>query len=422
MLNIANPIGNLTTFPGTNGQVIYVAIQDFGGAGCTEVRSFVLYTSCSSITLPSTNQSLCPGADPTAFSVNTTFTGTNAISYVYFNSVQTADNMYTGGTLLGYATPDASGLATYDAPVLGSVGSLPNVIGTYYVYAIADPAPTDTTCRPFQLIQVNVTSGATLTLTSSPATTTQTVCANAAITNITYTFGGSATGATVTGLPTGITASATGTTVTISGSSSAAGTYPYTIATTGGACGAPTLTGTITIQPLATLTLTSTPATTSQTVCLNAPITSITYDFGGTATGATVTGLPAGVSASTTGSTVTISGSPSAVGTFPYTITTTGGACGTPSLTGTITVQPLATLTLTSAPATSTQTVCANATITNITYTFGGTATGATVTGLPTGITASTTANTLLFQVVQALLERSHTRLPLQEVLVAHHR
>ncbi|MEC4003977.1 choice-of-anchor L domain-containing protein, partial [Flavobacterium sp. SUN052] len=366
--NIANPIVNTTTFPGTNGQVIYVAIQDLVGAGCTEVKSFILNTSCSTITNPSANQSICIGGDPAQLCVNTTFSGVDAIEYVYFTTPQSGDAMYTGGVLLGYATPNASGVACYDPAALGNLGSLPNLSGTYYIYAIANPAPVDLTCRPFQLIQVDVTTNATVTLTSAAATTNQTVCVNSPITPITYTFGGSATGATVTGLPAGVTATVSGTTITISGSpnTTLGSPFGYTVNTTGGSCGTASLSGTITVNPLAVIILTSTVATTNQTVCINSPITPITYNFGGTATGATVTGLPGGVTASTTGNTVTISGTPiTSVGSpFSYTITTTGGNCGFPSLSGTITVSPTATLTLTSAGSTTSQTVCIGSPIT----------------------------------------------------------
>ncbi|WP_298306844.1 choice-of-anchor L domain-containing protein, partial [Flavobacterium sp.] len=245
--NIASPIANLTTYPGVNGQQIWVTIQDLAsGSNCVAIDSFFLYqlnttiapaitcgtitstsvafdwtplsgatdytvsyqvnsntpisigsigntstynisglssgdnvnftltpvgasgscfvsasltctaiTSCPTITNPSSNQVLCLNGNPTPFSVNTTFTGTDAISYVYFNTQQTGDNMYTGGTILGNATP-ATGTAVYDAPILGSIGSLPNTAGIYYVYAIANPLPSDAACRPFQEIQVTV--------------------------------------------------------------------------------------------------------------------------------------------------------------------------------------------------------------------------------------------------------------------------
>lgn len=43
--------------------------------------------------------------NPTTLLVNTTSSGTNAISFVYFNIQQTGSNMYTGGTLLSNVTP-----------------------------------------------------------------------------------------------------------------------------------------------------------------------------------------------------------------------------------------------------------------------------------------------------------------------------
>jgi hypothetical protein len=66
--------------------------------------------------------------------------------------------MYSGGTLLGNVTL-VSGIATYDADVLGATGSLPNIPGTYYVYAIANPTPSTITCRPSQQIIVTVNAG-----------------------------------------------------------------------------------------------------------------------------------------------------------------------------------------------------------------------------------------------------------------------
>ncbi|HQJ21155.1 MAG TPA: gliding motility-associated C-terminal domain-containing protein, partial [Bacteroidales bacterium] len=102
---------------------------------------------------------------------------------------------------------------------------------------------------------------------------------------------------------------------------------------------------------------------------------------------ATVTGLPGGVAGNWAGNVVTISGTPTVSGTFNYTVTLTGG-CGTAEATGTISVTPDNTITLTSAAGTDNQTVCINTAITNITYSTTG-ATGATVTGLPTGVTGS---------------------------------
>ncbi|MBI5009997.1 MAG: hypothetical protein HZB98_10200, partial [Bacteroidia bacterium] len=83
--------------------------------------------------------------------------------------------------------------------------------------------------------------------------------------------------------------------------------------------------------------LTSAVGTDAQTVCINTPITAITYSVTG-ATAGSVTGgaLPTGVTASFTAPTLTISGTPSVSGTFNYTITLTGGTGCTAS--GSITV------------------------------------------------------------------------------------
>jgi hypothetical protein len=66
-----------------------------------------------------------------------------------------------------------------------------------------------------------------------------------------------------------------------------AGTFNYTITLTGG-CGTVTATGTITVTASSTIVLTSATGTDAQTVCINTPITNITYATTG-ATGATVT-------------------------------------------------------------------------------------------------------------------------------------
>ena len=134
------------------------------------------------------------------------------------------------------------------------------------------------------------------------------------------------------------------------------------------------------------MTLSSAVGTDAQTKCISTAITNITYATTG-ATGATVTGLPTGVSGSWAANVVTISGTPSVAGTATYTVTLTGG-CGAITTTGTITVTANNTVTLSSAVGTDAQTKCISTAITNITYATTG-ATGATVTGLPTGVSGS---------------------------------
>jgi len=103
---------------------------------------------------------------------------------------------------------------------------------------------------------ITVNPANTISLTSAVGTNNQTVCVNTAITNITYSTTG-ATGATFSGLPTGVTAIWSANIVTISGTPTIVGTYNYIVTLTGG-CGNITANGTITVNScLKTLTLSS---------------------------------------------------------------------------------------------------------------------------------------------------------------------
>jgi gliding motility-associated-like protein len=193
---------------------------------------------------------------------------------------------------------------------------------------------------------------------------------NNPITNITYAVGGGATGAGITGLPSGTTGSYAGGVFTISGTPTAFGTFNYTVTTVGTCSPQPTALGTLIVNPDATITLTSAIGTDGQTICVNNAITNITYSVGGGGTSANVTGLPVGVTGSFAGGIFTITGTPSVSGTFNYTVTTSG-SCVQTSSSGTITIDPAATV-----EAGSGQTVCANAAVT-LGGSFGGSSTGA---------------------------------------------
>ena len=178
----------------------------------------------------------------------------------------------------------------------------------------------------------------TQTLTST-SNNNQTVASGTAISSIVFTWGGSATDATVTGLPaSGISfvKNTTAKTITITGTPTA--TLSYSITTIGTGTTA-TGSGTITVTTAGNQTLSST-SNNNQTVTSGTAISSIVFTWGGSATDATVTGLPAsGISfvKNTTAKTITITGTPTA--TVSYSIATTGtGTVATGS--GTITVTP----------------------------------------------------------------------------------
>jgi large repetitive protein len=254
----------------------------------------------------------------------------------------------------------------------------------------------------------------------SSANNTQTVCPNFAIANIAYNVTGGATGAGVTGLPSGVTGSFSGGVLTISGTPTVSGTYNYTVTTTGNACTAATATGTITVRNLLGYVNLQFPG--SAAICPSNTLTVYgqTYAAGVTEAAGAGAGIEAQLGYSTTNTNPntwttwqaatfntqsgnndeyasTLSGL--AAGTYYYTYryrlnacewqySGTAGAWAT-GTNGVLTVNPNHAIALTSAGATTTQTVCPNSAITNITYSVTGGGTGAGVTGLPTGVSGS---------------------------------
>jgi pectate lyase len=176
----------------------------------------------------------------------------------------------------------------------------------------------------------------TLTSTSN---NNQTVTNGTAIGSIVFTWGGTATDVTVTGLPASglsFVKNTTAKTITITGTPTATVSYSLT---TSGTSGSPVSgSGTITVNTAGTQTLTST-SNNSQTVTNGTAIGTIVFTWGGTATDATVTGLPAsGLSfaKNTTAKTITITGTPTA--NVSYSIATTGTSGSPATGSGTITV------------------------------------------------------------------------------------
>ena len=362
----------ITGTPTVSGTFTYTVTTSGGSCGTT--------TSNGTITVnpvPTSSLSSAIGTDGQTLCQNSAIT----------NITYSIGGGATGASVSGLPTGVTASFATGTETITGT----PTVSGTF-TYTVTTSGGSCGTTTSNGTITVNPVP--TSSLSSAVGADGQTVCQNSAITDITYSIGGGATGASVSGLPTGVTASYAAGTETTTGTPTVSGTFTYTVTTSGGSCGTTTSNGTITVNPVPTSSLSSAVSTDGQTVCQNSAITDITYSIGGGATGASVTGLPTGVTASYAAGTETITGTPSVSGTFTYTVTTSGGSCGTTTSNGTITVNPLPTSSLSSAVGTDGQTVCQNSAITDITYSIGGGARGASVTGLPTGVTASYAAGT----------------------------
>jgi len=313
-----------------------------------------------------------------------TATQTKCSGTIITSVVYTVGGGATGAALTGALPAGVAGV--FSGTTFTISGTPTSATGSPFNYTVTTTGSGCTEVSLSGTITVNPKS--TIVLTSGTAT--QTKCSGTLITPVVYTVGGGATGATLTGtLPAGVAGVFSGTTFTISGTPTSATGSPfnYTVTTTGSSCTEVSLSGTITVNPVSTIVLTS--GTATQTKCSGTLITPVVYTVGGGATGATLTGsLPAGVAGVFSGTTFTISGTPtSATGSpFNYTVTTTGSSCTEVSLSGTITINPLSTIALTSG--TATQTKCSGALITPMVYTVGGGATGAALTGaLPPGVT-----------------------------------
>ena len=341
-----------------------VTVTDANGCSAPATTN-VTITPTNTLTLSS-----AAGTDAQSTCINTpitniTYTTTGATGATFSGLPAGVTGTWASNVITISGTPTASGTFNYSITLTGGCPIISNG-------------------------SITVITANSITLSSAASTDAQTTCINTAITNITYTTTG-ATGASFSGLPAGVTGSWASNVVIISGTPTTAVGSPFNyIVTLTGGCGNITATGSITVTTGNTITLTSAAGTDAQSTCINTPITNITYATTG-ATGSSFSGLPAGVTGNWAANVVTISGTPTTLGTFNYTVTLTGG-CGIIAANGSITVTTGNTITLSSAAGTIAQTTCINTAITNITYSTTG-ATGASFSGLPTGVTGSWASN-----------------------------
>ena len=231
----------------------------------------------------------------------------NPISYTISNNPGSDTSGLAEVSVSALGLP--SGIATsYSGGVLTISGAALKDSGSPYVYTVV---ATGNTCSVPLKGVISVKTCATINRTSTSATFFQVVPANSAIAPITYSIGGGGTGATITGLPSGVTGNFSGGIVMISGTLGTLpdSVYKYKVTTSGGYCNAYD-SGFIVVTNCPMATLTSSASTINQIVSLNQAIQTVTYSITGHYTSYSIVGLPAGVTATYNGGIITITGAP----------------------------------------------------------------------------------------------------------------
>ena len=232
---------------------------------------------------------------------------------------------------------------------------------------------------------ITVSDGHELKLLSGTNSTDQIICEGGVLPlNVVYEFGGAANSARVTGLPQGIGWVITGNILTISGTATeninSISDFDFEVESLGNNCESEKLQGKITINPDSEIELSSTTSTTNQLICEGDSIDPITYSFGGGTSNVVVSGLPPGVTYTpnpydSAFGAITITGSPTqnvSVDTpYNYTVRALNNqGCDSPELSGVITVQANAELSLLSSTNTADQTICVDSNISDIRIRF----------------------------------------------------
>ena len=388
-----------------NGSISYTSGGSFNSSGNLTVNGNISITNNGSASfLGTTNVTgSVTQAGPGAFNTDGTFTvGTNLS--INADGVATLDGDVTvPGDMSVWGSGGA--IITGDVRVTGTVNVLNDskVRGTGTIgWGSPNVNPA---CSPARIVCNNgsqwdnnaCTAGALpmpgnpLDLTScsavvscsvGSASSSPSVCINTVMTDITHTTSGVSGITSSVGLPPGVSAIYAGNQITISGTPSSSGVFNYTITPTG--C-ATTATGTITVTDDRTVAAGSS----SPTLCENTVLTDITHSTTGVTTILSSAGLPLGLSANYSGNTITISGTPTESGVFNYTITPDG--CGSALATGTITVTGDRTV----AAGSSSPTLCINTALTDITHSTTGVTTILSSSGLPSGLLADYSGNTI---------------------------
>ncbi len=252
-----------------------------------------------------------------------------------------------GGTIYNWTNDNTSiGLAGSGVGDIDEFSTINSSNANQVATITVTPSANGCTGLP-KTFTITVNTNSVINLSSEEGSDDQVLCINTALVNITYLISGSGNAASVTSgsLPAGVSGSYDAGVFTISGTPSVSGTFNYTVTATGSCAGA-SISGSMTIIPDGSISLTSLTGTDIQAVCTNSSITPVSYTLGGSALGAEVSGLPPGVTSLFNAGVLTISGTATVAGVYNFQITTTGGGCNQVSAGGTITVNAAPTATI----------------------------------------------------------------------------
>ena len=381
----------------------------------------VVASNCAvsgSITSGNANQTIADGQSITdiigSFSSSCSYTLTANTSGLPSGLTSTLSNnqLLIGGTPNTGPGTYTYQVAIYDVPPSGQVSSLITVGGTISIVASSTNA---TSCTQASISLVSGSPNQAITLGS-------------AIGNVTWGLStdcppdgnGVPLNSSASGLPPGVNYSFSGQNqqILLSGTPSSVGTYSYNIVyyngqQLSGSSVTASVTGIIAISAVPSCTISSSvlSGSTSQVVNAGSPIINIVYQLNssncaGSFTSINATGLPPGVSASLDSSNdrITLSGSPSnqTSGTYNYSISFENSNNGSPvssSVSGTITVNPVCTVSGSITSGNADQTIAEGQSITDIIASFSSSCSyplTANASGLPSGVTAILSGNNQL--------------------------
>jgi hypothetical protein len=406
---------NIFTYTGTVPALIKLTCTTASSSNCNLYIFDILVTQ-----RPSLVRTSATGTDSQIITIGESLTN---LIYTYGGDASSTTLSWTGTA--NASTPPDGVTVTPDATAKTvTIAGTPTNTGSYGLsitstYTSKDGNSTVTTDPLTASFTVNKLEPL-IELTSASGTAAQSLLIEDPMTDVQYTWRGSATGASITWTgtsdattaPAGITVTTDNTseTLTITGTPTAAGTYGWSVTSTDGTDTSTALTGTLAVQALPTISLTSAATTNAQTILIGDAITDTQYIWKNSATGVAITWTgtadastpPDGITVATnaTAKTVTITGTPSTVGTYGWSIASVDGINTSTALSGTLTVLILPTVSFTSATGTDAQSVSFFQKITDIGYSYGGSATSATVTWKgtigstypPAGVTVTTDA------------------------------